>query len=487
MNTIIAVEFVLYCLVILGIGFYFSRTDINHSSFLLGGKKLPGWTLAFSERATGESAWLLLGYTGFVFTTGLSGIWVAAGIALGIVFAWLFLAKKFMIERDKYDVLTLPDYLAVRFGAHANLIRWLATILISSFLMFYISAQMAGAGKMLFTTFGLNQTTGIILATVVIIVIAFTGGFISVVWTDMIQSIMMLITLVALPIVALFYINANDLSITTALTDAGNTHDAWFGGATGFAIGVLFFNNFSWFFGFLGGQPQLSARFMALKNEKEANTASIVAIIWTILAYGGAFMIGITAITIYSQGSFGDVETILPFMVMELMPPWIAGLLLSGILAAIITTADSQLLVVTSSVSEDILHKALGLNLSEKQLVRASRIVIVVCGLIGMVIALVSESLLYLVVSWAWAGVGCTLSPAIILTFFWKRYSGIGVVATIISGFVFTALWISTPLDTIITSRFTTFFIAAFFGIVFSLIFPDAKSSAKTSSKDAVI
>ncbi|MCC2250904.1 sodium/proline symporter [Virgibacillus sp. AGTR] len=471
--NIIIVEFVVYCMLILAIGYYFSKRSKSHSDFLLGGKKLPGWTLAFSERATGESAWLLLGYTGFVFMTGLSGIWVAVGIAIGIIFAWLFLAKKFMSETDKYNVLTLPDYLAVRFGEKAKIIRWLTSILIAGFLMFYVGAQMAGAGKMLFTTFGLPPTAGILLATIVIIIIAFAGGFISVVWTDMIQSIMMVITLVALPIAALIYIQANDLSINASLIQAGDSYNSWFGGLTGFAIGVLFFNNFSWFFGFLGGQPQLSARFMALKNNKEVRQGSIVAIIWTLLAYGGAFMIGITAIAIYDQGSFHDVEIILPTMILELFPPWIAGLLLAGVLAAIITTADSQLMVVTSSVSEDIIHKTLGMNFTEKQLIWISRISIVFFGLIGMVIALVSESLLYLVVSWAWAGVGCTLSPAILLTFFWKRYSSAGVVATVLAGLVSTILWISTPLESIITSKFTTFFIALFFGIAVSLLLPD--------------
>src|SRR5690606_29853088 len=159
--------------------------------------------------------------------------------------------------------------------------------------------------------------------------------------------------------------------------------------------------------------------------------------------------------------------------------PWIAGILLAGVLAAIITTANSQLLVVTSSVTEDIIHKALGIKLTDKQLVWLSRLSIALFGIVGMVIALVSESLVYLIVGWAWAGVGCTLSPAILMTFFWKRYSGAGVIATIISGLVSTILWISTPLEEIMTSRFTTFFIAAFFGIVFSLLFPDKKAEEK--------
>ncbi|WP_019376095.1 sodium/proline symporter [Virgibacillus halodenitrificans] len=478
---IIIIEFIIYCIAIIGIGYYFSKRSKTQSDFLLGGKKLPGWALAFSERATGESAWLLLGYTGFVFMTGLSGIWVAAGIASGIIFSWLFLAKRFMKETDKYSILTLPDYLAVRFGKKANIIRWLTSLLIAGFLMFYVGAQMAGAGKMLFITFEWTPTTGIILATIVIIIIAFAGGFISVVWTDMIQSVMMVITLVALPIVAFFHLQSNDISISQSLVSAGSSFNSWFGGLTGFALGVLFFNNFAWFFGFLGGQPQLSARFMALKNDREAKHGSIVAVVWTFLAYGGAFLIGLCAIAMYDQGSFGDVEVLLPTMILQLMPPWIAGLLLAGVLAAIITTANSQLLVVTGSISEDIIHKAIGIKLTDKQLVWLSRIMVVLFGLIGMIIALVSESLLYLVVGWAWAGVGCTLSPAILMTFFWKRYSGAGVIATVVSGLLSTVLWISTPLEEMITSRFTTFFIALFFGIVFSLLFPDKKEKTNTS------
>lgn len=240
MNTIILVEFILYCIVIVWIGYYFSKKTKTQADYLLGGKKLPGWALAFSERATGESAWLLLGYTGFVFMTGLSGIWVAVGIALGIIFAWLVLAKKFMAETDKYNVITLPDYLAVRFGEKATIIRWLTSILIAGFLMFYISAQMAGAGKMLFTTFDIPPVIGILIATAIIILTAFAGGFISVVWTDMVQSVMMLITLVGLPIVALVYIYTNDLSISQSLAASDHSFNSWFGGLTGFSLGVLF-------------------------------------------------------------------------------------------------------------------------------------------------------------------------------------------------------------------------------------------------------
>lgn len=482
MHTIIMVEFVMYLLIMLIVGYLVSRRTKSHADFLLGGKQLPGWALAFSERATGESAWLLLGYTGFVFATGLSGVWVAVGIASGIIFSWLFLAKRFMKEVEKTGALTLPSFLAARFGKQGKLILWFSTVLIFSFMMFYFGAQIAGAGKTLLAVFNIPTKVGAILSIIVVVILAYVGGFVTVVWTDMIQSIMMLITLVVLPIVALFQISAADLSISQALVAAGPSMDSWTGGAIGFSLGLLLFNNFAWFFGFLGGQPQLSARFMALRSEKEAKQGSIVAITWTILAYSGAFMIGITALTLYQGQVFADVEMILPFMILDLMPPWIAGVLLAGILAAIISTADSQLLVITSSVSEDIIHRAMNLKLTEKKMVAISRLTIVAAGIVGLIIALTSKSLVFLVVSWAWAGVGCTLSPAVMLTFLWKRYSGIGVIATIVSGFVSTVIWISTPLDAIATSRFTTFFIALAFGIVFSLLFPDKKEDEKDTA-----
>jgi len=190
LNNIVMIEFVLYLLLMIGIGIFVSRKAQSHKDFLLGGNRLPGWALAFSERATGESAWLLLGYTGFVFATGLSAVWVGVGIATGVIISWLFLARRFMEEAEKYDVITLPGYLAARFGKHAKIILWLATILIFSFMMFYFGAQLAGAGKTLLAVFDIPPLVGILLSFVVVVALAFIGGFVAVVWTDMIQSAM---------------------------------------------------------------------------------------------------------------------------------------------------------------------------------------------------------------------------------------------------------------------------------------------------------
>jgi len=465
------VEMVIYFLIIIGIGLFFGRKKMDRSKFLLGGKELPGWALAFSERATSESSWLILGFTGFTFLTGVSAIWTIVGMVLGISFTWLVLAKKFMIETDKHKVLTLTDYLAVRFPNQGIYIRILTTILILIFFVFYVGAQYDGVGKTFLTIFDLSPTTGVIISTVVVIVIAYAGGFISVVWTDMIQSVMMLIVLGGMPIIAFIYILNNDISIAQEMQAAGDGVNNWTGGVTGFAFGLLFFNNFSYFFGYLGGQPQLTTRFMALRNEKEARTASITGIVWTLIA----FFIGLTAIGMYDVTDFTDEEVVLPTMIMDLTPPWIAGILISGILAAMITTATSQIMVVASSIGEDLMNKSFNIKLSEDKWVFVSRIVIVVTGLAALIMALLTSNLVLTIVGWAWAGVGSTLSVAVLLTFFWKKYSGIGVVATILSGLIGTLIWINSPLDEIISARFTTFFIALIFGVVFSYLFPEKR------------
>jgi len=275
------------------------------------------------------------------------------------------------------------------------------------------------------------------------------------------------------PILAFVYIQQEGLSISQALVSAGDGADSWTGGLTGFAAGVLVFNNFAWAFGFLGGQPQLSMRFMALKNEKEVKTARTTAIIWTILAYAGIFGIGITGLTIYGAGYFDDVELLMPTMISDFMPPAIAGILLAGILAALMSTADSQLIVLTGTITNDIVNKGLGIKLTEAKRVMLARIVIVIAGAIAFILALTTEDLVYMLVSWAWAGVGCTFSAVIILTFFWKKYSGAGVIATIVTGFISTVIWMTTPLEEIITSRAATFFIAGIVGIIVSLLVPD--------------
>ncbi len=469
MQRIITIEFVFYLALILGVGFYFARKKMSQADFHLGGKKIPGWALALSERATGESAWCLLGLTGFAFAAGLSSVWIAVGCVIGITVSWLWLAREFRRERDKYDTLTLPDYLATKYARQGKFIRWFSSIIIIFFFVLYVAAQFSGGGKTLNITFGIPVTWGIVISAVVVIIYAMAGGFFSVVWTDVLQAILMIVTLVVTPIIALLAISRSGLSISAALASAGTGLDSWTGGAVGFAAGILIFNNFSWFFGYMGGQPQLDARWMAMRSDRDVKVGASIAIAWTILAYAGAITLGIAAITLYGTGAVADPEQILPFMLMKLMPPWIAGILLAGAVAAMMSTADSQLLIATSSISEDIVHKSLRKDLDDRRLVFISRIVILLVGMIALIMAFTSRSLIYTIVGWAWAGIGCSFAPAVILSFFWKRFSGQGVIASLVSGFVTTVVWMTTGLDRLFTARAATFIIAFLCAVVITL------------------
>jgi sodium/proline symporter len=484
MNVVILSEIIIYFVAMLLIGVYFSRKELKYNEYHLGGNKIPGWALAFSERSTEASAWLLLGATGFAFSSGLSSVWLFIGMLLGVIVSWIFLAKKFMEERIKYNALTLPDYLSAKFPRYGSFIRVVGALIIISFFTFNLGAQFGGAGATLEQTMGITPLTGILILAAVVILYACLGGFLSVVWTDAIQAILMVVTLVVLPIVALFKIGSMDLSISASLVQAGNGADSWTGGVTGFAIGMLLYSNLSWALGYLGGQPHMSARFMAIKDEKDVKTGRNFAILWGVLAYTGAFLIGITGITLYGNGKVDNVEMILPIMLTDLLPVWMVGILLAGILAAIMSTASSQLLVVTSSVSEDILHKTLGLKLTEKQLVLISRITMTVVGVVGLAIGLMSKSLIYVVVGWTWAGVGNSFGAAILLTFFWKRVSGAGVVAALLTGFIGTIIWISTPLEGIVTSRGATLVLALLAGVIVSLAKPENKDISSEQSAE---
>ncbi|MCM3032572.1 MULTISPECIES: sodium/proline symporter [Bacillaceae] len=473
MHTVVYVEIALYLIAMMAIGIYFSKKDLSHNDYFLGGNKLPGWALAFSERATGESAYMFLGAIGFIYAAGLSGIWILSGMFLGVMVSWLFLSKRFMTEQQKYKVNSLTDYIAVKFPKHADMIRWLASSVLVLFFVCYLAAQFSGIGKTIYSFSGFNITWGTIVIAVIIIAYSCMGGFMSVVWTDTIQSFLMLASFIIVPIAAFMEIKNQGLSISTELANMGNGADSWVGGLNGIALGAMLFTNLSWFFGWLGGQPQLSSRFMAIATEKERITGRNMAIIWTLIVYIGAFLSAIFATTLYKQATIDDPEVILPHMVFDILPPWVAGIIVAGILAAIMSTASSQLLVITTSISEDIIHKTLRWNISSRKLVHLSRLIAVISGIVGIIISLKSGSVIYSLVSFAWAGIGNTFSVIILLIFFWKRISGMGVIATIIVGFVSAIVWPLSSLESILSAKAATFFICLIAGIVFSLIYPD--------------
>ena len=457
------IGFIFYLVVILVVGFITYNINKSHKDFFIAGRKLNPWVVAFSERASGESAWLLLGLPGAAFASGLMEFWTALGCVSGIIFYWFFIARALREETERLGAITVPTFLAARFEKGQAAIRVLATFIIIFFFIFYLSAQFNGAGKILNVTFGLKQSTGMILGALVIIFYTMMGGFFAVAWTDMVQGIIMIGTLVVLPLVGLAElkeIHEGAVPLTDLVTTDGHSLLSWTGGKTGWGAAALIISGLSWALGYMG-QPHLLTRFMAIRKAEQIKVSRRIAIAWVIPAFSGALILGIVGAGLYEPGMFDDIEKLMPHMANELLPAWLAGIFVSGAIAAMMSTADSQLLVISSSIIEDLFHRTLGWDVSDKALLKASRWITFAVGLVGFVIALTSDKLIFSMVSYAWAGLGSSFGPLILLMLTWKKVTWQGTIAGLVTGFVTTVVWSElSALDAVISVRFVSWIMA---------------------------
>ena len=451
--TSLATGFVIYLVVLLGVAVITSKYNRTLPDFLLAGRRLGPWVVAFSERASGESGWLLLGLTGLAYASGLGdpsgeklepALWTAAGCFCGLTLAWILIARPLRTATEKYGALTLPRYLEARLGEssgrqHDPLLRIVSTAIIAFCFTFYIAAQFAAAGKALHSTFGWEPWIGTLLGMGVIVVYTLMGGFLAVAWTDFIQGWLMLITLVVLPLVAIGElggfgavsdkVNAIDPDLLT-LSGGRSATVLWSGIISGFAIGI----------GYLG-QPHLAVRYMSLKSPDDVSAARGIAIIYGFLTYGGAVLMGIVALAWFGAENFSDSELMMPAFAQAVFPGWLAGLLICGALAAMMSTADSQLLVTSSSFTEDLYHQEMEPDASQEKLVKIGRIVTVGVGLLAFALTFFSGSSIFKKVLFAWAGLGAAFGPPMVLCLWWQGVTRNGVLAGMISGLVTVLLW----------------------------------------------
>ena len=457
------IGFIFYLVVILVVGFITYHINKSHEDFFVAGRRLNPWVVAFSERASGESAWLLLGLPGAAYASGLLEFWTALGCVLGIIFYWFVIARELRQQTEKYEAITLPTFLASRFEKGQPVIRVLATFIIIFFFIFYLSAQFNGAGKILNVTFGLSQRAGMIIGAMVIIFYTMMGGFFAVAWTDMVQGIIMIGTLVVLPLVGLVELletSGTARPLAGLMAQEGHALTSFTGGETGLAAAALIISGLSWAFGYMG-QPHLLTRFMSIRSADQIKISRRIAIAWAIPAFSGAVIIGVIGAGLYGQGMFDDIEKVMPQLANELLPAWLAGIFVSGAIAAMMSTADSQLLVISSSITEDFFHRTLGWDVGDRSLLRASRLITVLVGLIGFAIAMTSDKLIFSMVSYAWAGLGSSFGPAVLLLLTWKKVTHQGIIAGMITGFASTVIWSELPaLDAVISVRFVSWVLA---------------------------
>tara|TARA_B100000427_G_scaffold329320_1_gene345073 strand:+ start:2388 stop:3878 length:1491 start_codon:yes stop_codon:yes gene_type:complete len=471
----IEIIFILYLLLIILVGILSNKFVSSQLDFLLAGRRLGPWVTAFSERASGESAWLLLGLPGAAIAVGYGEIWAVIGITIGIISSWFLIAEKLRDETEKLNSLTIPDFLEKKFNDSSGLIRTISALIIGIFFTFYVSAQFHGSGKILNTIFGIEPLYGITLSAIIIIIYTILGGLLAVAWTDMIQGILMIGTLVVLPIVGIFELISFDQSLSELFMFDTIERNSIFSGLSGLGALSVALGGMSWGLGYFG-QPHLLIRYMAIKSVSDIKKAKWIAALWAIPGISGAFMIGIVALGYFGEDFFigKDTEIAMPLLAQTLLPAWIAGLLISGAVAAMMSTADSQLLVSTSAISEDLkLNKIIETKIFDK--LTNTRLITIILGIFAYGTAMYSEvsgDSIFGIVSFAWSGLGSSFGPVVILSLWWSKTTREGIIAGLLTGSIVTIIWGSSQfLQSIITERLISFLLAFISVLVVSKFF----------------
>jgi sodium/proline symporter len=428
-----------YLLILLGIGFWGSRESGDLMGYYVAGKRLPAWVIAFSSNATGESAWLLLGLTGMGYLIGVHAFWVIFGEVLGVACAWIFVARPFKEFTDRYQAITVPDYLTERFRDASGVFRWLSAVIIISMVMAYTAAQLTASGKAFDSFLGTGYTTGVWIGLAIVLFYTTVGGFKAVAYSDFLQGVLMLGCLVTLPIVGIVaaggwseMVAALEVADPALLRPMGSYGFSAAGVASAIgsiAIGLAFL-----------GSPQLLTRFMAARDQRQIIDGGLWAVLCVIGFDVGAVFGGMAGRTLFP--GLADHETILPEMSAALFPAFFTGIFLVVVLAAIMSTVDSLLILASSVVVRDVVQQAMGWDATDGTLSLLGKGVTVVIGLVGLVVALLEVRLIFDFVLFAWSGIACAFTPVVLCSLFWKRTTKEGAVAGMMGGFAGTVLWV---------------------------------------------
>ena len=451
----ILISIVVYLLLVLYIGILCSKKNDNVGDFYLGGRKLGPLVTAMSAEASDMSSYLLMGVPGVAYLSGIADAgWTAIGLAIGTYLNWLIVAKRLRLYSQENNSITIPDFFSNRYRDNKNILLAIAAIIIIIFFIPYTGSGFAACGKLFNSLFGIDYHVAMIVSALVIIAYTILGGFLAASTTDFIQSIIMTIALI---IVLCFGINMAggvDSVVDNAKSLAGYlSMNATFNSETGASEPYGFIkivSTLAWGLGYFG-MPHILLRFMAIEDSKKLKTSRRVASVWVVFSLGVAVFIGIiglamSRIDVIEQLEGSAAETVIVkisnlMSTYGIVPALIAGVILAGILASTMSTADSQLLAASSSVSENILNKTFKLNLSEKASMLAARLTLIVIAIIGIIIAWDPNSSVFTIVSFAWAGFGATFGPVMLAALFWKRSNKWGAMAGMVVGGVVVFVW----------------------------------------------
>lgn len=446
----IILAFALYMMMMVVVGIVCARQNKDAEDYFLGGRKLNGWVAALSAQASDMSGWLLMGLPGSVYALGTGQGWIAIGLFLGTVFNWLCISRRLRRYTIRAgNALTLPTYFENRFHDKKRILLFVSSVTIVIFFLVYTASALAAGGKLFNSVFGVDYRVALTIGAAVILVYTFMGGFLAVCVTDFIQGSLMLVALLTVPLLAWRLLGTG--GATQILNESFEGGAIAFLSMTSDANGkyrlVDIISQLAWGLGYCG-MPHILVRFMAVKDEKELKKSKGIAILWVALSLSFACVIGVIGraylYPVILEGGAEEkvfIEMIIRLFTQDMHLPIIAGLFLCGILAAIMSTADSQLLVSASSVAEDIVRGVVKKDASDKTVLRISRVTVLIIAVLAYLIALNPNSSIMGLVSNAWAGLGAAFGPTVLLSLFWKRTNFQGAVAGILSGALTVIVW----------------------------------------------
>ncbi|MBB4264601.1 sodium/proline symporter PutP [Roseospira visakhapatnamensis] len=428
--------FVVYLIGMVTIGIIAFRLTDSLSDYILGGRSLGPGVTALSAGASDMSGWLLLGLPGALFAAGMNQIWIAIGLSVGAYLNWQLVAPRLRIYTEQAsNALTLPDFLENRFSDETRLLRVLSAVVILLFFTFYTSSGLVAGAKLFEATFDMPYDAALWIGAAVIIAYTFLGGFLAVSWTDFVQGTLMFLALIVIPFVTLQQVGSWD-AVTAAVAETNPEFLDAFHDMT--VLGII--SLAAWGLGYFG-QPHILARFMAIRRVSDIPLARLIGMGWMVIGLFGAMFTGSIAIAYFGPDQLDDPEKVFIVLSQVLFHPMVSGILLAAILAAVMSTIDSQLLVSSSAITEDFYRQILRKEAPETELVWVGRISVVIIALIATLLATDRDSSVLSLVSYAWAGFGAAFGPIVLLSLMWRGLSRNGALFGMVSGAVTVVVW----------------------------------------------
>lgn len=451
-DIVMLITIAIYMIAMVCIGVYYTKKNKSTDDFYLGGRKLGPFVTAMSAEASDMSSWLLMGLPGVALATGIAeAFWTAAGLAIGTYLNWLIVAKRIRTYSEKVSANTIPDFFSNRFRDKSGMLTLAAAIIIIVFFVPYTASGFASVGKLFNSLFGVDYHVAMIVGATVIVAYTIGGGFLAASTTDFLQSIIMTIALIVVVVFGIFSVDGmsnvtgavEDLPGYLSLTNLFNSETFT---ATSFSF-LAIVSTLAWGLGYFG-MPHILLRFMAIEDKNKLKTSRRVASIWVVISMGVAIFIGVIGYAMVNAGvvSLSDPERII-IEIAKLISThgWIlavvAGLIIAGILASIMSTSDSQLLAAASSVSENIVRRFIKKDINPKNNMIVARVTVAIISVVSVLFAWNPDSSVFKIVSFAWAGFGAAFAPLVLFALFWKRTNKWGALAGIIAGGVSVIVW----------------------------------------------